>query len=238
MPATMIRGIALVLAVCFVALLTAPALAAPSARGPGGYTVPQRFSLSGGFAAARGPHLLTFLQLMAFPVAGPLAALFWGERAVHRVIFPASGARPVAVAHTFSNVPVSRIMNRSSFPAAPGFRGMGGIGGIGAAENLTTYIGGRGYDVAAMQAALSQARTALAASNTTAYRVAMVTYRKDLNAKVIAGTIPSSVIADYLKTLPATNTMPAWRGSPGMRGFLPSRWSGNGTGWGSPQPAA
>ena len=73
-----------------------------------------------------------------------------------------------------------------------------------------------------MQAALSRARTALAASNTTAYRAAMTAFRKDLGTKVAAGTIPRTAIADYLKTLPAANRVPGRQGVRVMgRGFMP-----------------
>jgi hypothetical protein len=91
----------------------------------------------------------------------------------------------------------------------------------GLAENLTAYLGGKGYDVTDMNAALTDARTALASSNLTAFGSAMRSFRKDLNAKIVTGTINRSVISDFLKTLPAPQPVAGW-GTRGGRVRMPA----------------
>jgi hypothetical protein len=93
--------------------------------------------------------------------------------------------------------------NESAFPRYLASRGQTGAAALGHAENLTAYLGGKGYEIADLNEALSVARTALAASNLTAFRGAMMTFREDLNTKITAGTMNRTVIQDYLKTLPA-----------------------------------
>ena len=231
MPGFMLRGVALSLVVCTVALLAAPALAAGPASGRAVSGILQRSPVPGGLAG-KGQHLLTSLQILSFPVAGPLAALTWAGRAVYRALHPAalhqaSGGRSAAFHGHFPSRYGIRSMYRPSFPATSGFRGRGGIGEIGAAENLTAYIGGKGYDVTDLEAALLEARTALAASNTTAYRAAMMTFRKDIGTKVTAGTIPRMVIGEYLRTLSSANHVPGGRQTAGKVWGFPPRWSGH-----------
>jgi len=222
----MTRGIALSFAVCTIALLAAPALAAGPTHGGAGFTLPWRSTVSTN-PAGMGLHLFTLLQVMAIPVAGPLIALSWAGRPLHRFLSTALGAKPAIFPRNFSRGIGLWGLNRSAFPAGPGFRIQNGVMGIAAAENLTTYLHSKGYNVSDLDTSLSVARAALAGSNLTAYRTAMGTFRKDLEIKITAGTINQSVILDYLKALPAANRVPGMVGTVGLgRGFMP-RWSGN-----------
>ena len=231
MSGSMTRCLALSLAVCCVTLLAAPALAAGPSRGLPAPAMQRRSPESAGFAG-RGIHLFTSLEAMAIPAAGPLLALTWAGRVAGRFLFPLRGTIPVGFTRNLSRGTVPRAVNRSAFPGYRGSVARGAFVGIGASENLTASLAGKGYDVADMQAALSRARAALAASNTTAYQAAMTAFRKDLGAKVAAGTIPRTAIGDYLKTLPAANPLPGRQGIRVVgRGFMP-RWYTNQTGQG------
>jgi hypothetical protein len=164
-------------------------------------------------------QLLSSLQLMGIPVVGPLAALCSAGQAIRRFIFPLSRVNPVA----FSGNPpegLSWTANRSALPGYHAFRGAApGAMAIGFAENLTASLGGKGYNVSDLNGALSDARTALAGGNTTAFGSAMRSFRRDLGAKVAAGTIGRMVIEDYLKTLTGMHPAAGARGFPlrGMR---------------------
>jgi hypothetical protein len=191
----------------------------------------RRSPVSAGFAG-RGIHLFTSLEAMAIPAAGPLIALAWAGRVAGRFLFPMRGTNPVGFTRNLPRGAVPRAVNRSAFPRYQGSGGMSAFLGIGASENLTASLAGKGYDVVDMQATLSGARTALAASNITAYQSAMMAFRKDLGAKVAAGTIPPTAIGDYLKTLPAANRVPGRQGVRVMgRGFMPRGYT-NQTGQG------
>ena len=221
MSGSLTRCLALSLAVCCVTLLAAPAFAAGPSHGLSSPAMQRRSPVSAGFAG-RGIHLFTSLEAMALPAAGPLLALTWAGRVAGRFLFPMRGTNPVGFIRNLSRGTGPRAMNRSAFPGYQGSPGAATFMGIGASENLTASLAGKGYDVADMQAALSRARTALAASNTTAYRAAMTAFREDLGTKVAAGTIPRTAIADYLKTLPAANRVPGRQGVRVMgRGFMP-----------------
>jgi hypothetical protein len=94
---------------------------------------------------------------------------------------------------------------------------------VGLAENLTAYLAGKGYDVSDLNAALSDARTALAGSNTTVLKGAMRTFQSDLFAKVAAGTLNRTVIQDYLKTVSPGNSGLRAREVPGRGMRMPGR---------------
>jgi hypothetical protein len=103
--------------------------------------------------------------------------------------------------------------------------------GVGYAENLTAYLAGKGYDVSDLSAAISDAHTALGSSNMTALGSAMMAFRRDLDAKVTAGTINRTVIQDYLKTASAgTGLVRSGRGPAGMPGMVGAHRMG--TSWG------
>jgi hypothetical protein len=95
---------------------------------------------------------------------------------------------------------------------------------LGFAENLTAYLAGKGYDVSDLNAALSDARTALAGPNTTAFRVALRTFQGDLNAKVTAGTINRTVVQDYLNTVSTGYGGFRARGEPARGMKMPGRF--------------
>jgi hypothetical protein len=198
MSSSWTRAFGLSMTVCLLAIMAAPALAADPAHVRPAFTVP-RGPVAG--VAGRGMHLLTTLQVMGIPVVGPVAALSYAEYAIQRLTFRPTTERTLPV--NLSWRAGSRSFNESAFPRYIVSRGQTGAAALGLAENLTAYLSGKGYGVADLNEALSVARTALAASNLTAFRVAMITFREDLNTKITAGTMNRTVIQDYLKTLPA-----------------------------------
>ncbi|HUK39161.1 MAG TPA: hypothetical protein VLV30_08620 [Methanomicrobiales archaeon] len=210
-------ALGLSLIVCLIASLAAPALAAAPSHGRFGAGT----SLRGpGMAIhARGMHVLSSLQLMSFPVVGPLIAAAYAERAIQRFVHPSPTVKPVQGTGF-------RAFNRSARPSPTGFGGAAGERSLGSAENLTTYLGGKGYDVTDLNSALADARTALAGSNLTAFGSAMGSFRKDLNAKIAAGTLNRTVVQDYYRTLPQAspvNRAPMNRGM-GMRISVRNGW--------------
>ena len=211
MSSSWISVTGLSLAVCLLAALAAPALAA----GPAQAHPPFSGSRGTGSAAlsGQGIRLLPSALVMGIPLAIPLAAISFAEHAVQRFVSPSHGVN----GFTGSITPGMglRSLNRSAFPPM----GQAGVGGIGPAGNLTAYLRGKGYNVTDLNAALTRAGTALRSSNMTEYRSAMMTFRKDLDAKVTAGTINQTVIRDYLKTL-----------SPGTNGPMVRRFPGRGMG--------
>jgi hypothetical protein len=176
--------------------MAAPVLAADPAPDRAAFSVPRGTGTAG--LHARGINLISSLELMGNPIAGPLALTIFAERAVQRFISPSSAAKPAGFGNFGS-------FNRTMAPANA-LRGVLGTTTISAAGNLTEYLAGKGYDVADMNAALARARTALAGSNLTAYREAMSGFRTDLEVKIAAGTIDRTAITDYLKTLQPART--------------------------------
>jgi hypothetical protein len=144
-------------------------------------------------------HLLTSLLVMGVPVVGPVALLSYAEHAIQRLIFPSSTVRKLPGNLTWRTG--SQVFNESALPQHLVLHGQTGAGALGFAENLTAYLGGKGYEVTDLDAALSGARTALAGSNMTAFRIAMMSFRKDLDAKIVAGAINRTVIGDFLRTI-------------------------------------
>ena len=199
MSSSWTRAVGLSMTVCLIAILAAPALAADPFHG----RIASPASRGTGFTGlqGRGANLLTSLQLMGFPVAGPLVLLSEAKNIILRFVNPSSKGTAGALIGNLRSGLNPRAFNRATLPAYPAGRGAAGTMGVGFAENLSAYLAGKGYDVSDLNAALSDARTARAGSNTTALRVAMRTFQSDLNAKVTAGTINRTVIQDYLKTV-------------------------------------
>jgi hypothetical protein len=197
MPIPWTRAFGLSLIACLVVVMAAPALAADPAHGRAAFPV-SRGTVTAALHA-RGINLVSSLQLMGYPIAGPLALVVFAERAVQRFISPSSTAKP-AVSGNFGT------LHRIAAPAYPAQRGVRGTTTISAAENLTAYLAGKGYDVTDMNTALSRARMALEGSNLTSYREAMAGFRTDLEVKIAAGTINRTAITGYLKTLQPART--------------------------------
>jgi hypothetical protein len=202
------RVLGLSMVACLLAILAAPALAAgPAHYGPS-FPAPRGRGMTG--LAGRGMNLFTTLQVAGLPVIGPLAVLMPVERAVESLILPSSRENPLAFAGNRSRM-AAWSGNRTTIPLSRVGRGVSGTMEMGFAANLTAYLGGKGYDVADLNAALTDARTALAGSNLTAFRRAMMSFMEDLNAKISAGTVNRTVIQDYLETLPVVHQAPAGR---------------------------
>jgi hypothetical protein len=202
MSSSWTRAFGLSMAVCLIMILAAPALAAGPAHVRTGFPV-----LRG--TGSAGLHLLTSFEVVGLPVVGPLAALVYAERAIRRFVFPSSTRGVIS-----GNLPsgIGRTFNRSTLPLYPASRSANGTLAVGFAANLTAYLGEKGYNVTDLDGALTDARTALQTSNLTEFRSAMGSFRRDLGAKIAAGTINRTVIEDYLKTLPAPNPVAAERG--------------------------
>ena len=196
------RAFGLSLIVCLIAVMAAPALAAdpsfgrpasPASRGTGRIGMP-----------GAGINLLASLQMMGLPVVGPMVAISRVERFVlQSILFPPRGTRA-----GFARYP-------TGIPRAPN-RSATGARALGRAENLTAYLSGKGYDVTDLNAALSEAGTALQSSNMTGFAGAMRIFRTDLDAKITAGTVNRTVIGDYLKTLPGPGSLTVGHGFHGM----------------------
>jgi len=216
------RALGFSMIVCLLAILAAPALAAAPVHGRPAFPASQRTGMGG--MPGQGMHLLTSLQMMGFPVLGPLAVLSYVENAIQRFVIPSFRAHPVVFNGNLRSRAGSWGFNRSPPSMYPASRGTSGIRSLGFAENLTAYLGGKGYGVADLSAALSGAGTALQSSNMTAFGSAMRTFRTDLDAKITAGTMNRTVIGDYLKTLPAMNPVAWGRGIHGMGMRLHRRW--------------
>jgi len=206
MSSSWTRAFGLSMTVCLIAILAAPALAADPFHGSIAFPVSRGTGLTG--LQGRGANLLTSLQVMGFPVVGPLALLSGARNIIQRFVNPSSKVTTGALIRNFHSGLNPGTLYRSTLPAYPARMGTPGTMGVGFAENLTAYLAGKGYDVSGLNAALSDARTALAGSNTTALRVALRTFQSDLNAKVTGGTINRTVVQEYLKTV-----------SPGAGGF-------------------
>ena len=216
------RAFVLSMTVCLIAILAAPALAAdpfhgriasPVSRGPG-FT-----GLQG-----RGATLLTSLQLIGYPVVGPLLFIPMARNIFQRFVNPSSKGTGGALIRNLHPVLNPVTVSRPALPAYPTWRGTQGTVGLGFAENLTAYLAGKGYDVSDLNAALSDARTALAGPNTTAFRVALRTFQGDLNAKVTAGTINRTVVQDYLNTVSTGYGGFRARGEPARAMRMPGRF--------------
>ena len=221
MPISWTRAFGLSMTVCLIAILAAPALAAdpfhgrtasPVSRGPG-FT---------GFQG-RGTNLLTSLELLGYPVVGPLVLIPVARNIVQRFVNPSSKGTAGALIRNLHPGLNPGTVKRSTLPSYPAWRGPMGTVGVGFAENLTAYLAGKGYDVSDLDAALSDARTALAGSNATALRVALRTFQDDLNVKVMAGTINRTVVRDYLKTVSSGDGRFRARGLPARAMRMPGR---------------
>jgi len=211
-------ALGLSLIACLIATLATPALAAVPSHGFSG-AMPMQRGPGMVVMHARGMNAISSLQLMSFPVVGPLIAAVYAERAIQRFIHRPATVNPMQRTGSWA-------FNRSARPLTGGFAGVAGERSLGSAENLTTYLGSKGYDVTDLNSALSDARTALAGSNLTAFAGAMGSFRKDLGAKITAGTLNRTVLQDYFRTLPRTipaHGMPRYRGT-GMRISGRSGW--------------
>lgn len=188
--------------VCLVALLAAPAMAA----GPfhGRITSPVSRGIGAG-VLGHGMNIFSSLQVMAFPVVGPLAVVMEAKNVIQRFINPSSRGMTGAFTGNYRPGRSPWALRRTTLSVYPASRGAAGTMGIGFAENLTGYLRGKGYNVSDLNAALSNVKADLASSNLTALGSSMRTFQSDLNAKIAAGTMNRTVIQDYLKTMPAGN---------------------------------
>lgn len=198
MSSSWTRAFGLSMTVCLIAILVAPALAADPFQG----RIASPASRGAGFTGlhGRGANLFTSLQVMGFPVVGPLALLSGVKNIIQRFVNPSSRGTAGTLVRNLPTGWNPGTFNRSTLPAYPARIGAPGTVAVGHAENLTAYLAVKGYDVSDLNEALSDVRTALAGSNATALRVAMRTFQSDLNAKVTGGTINRTIIQDYMKT--------------------------------------
>jgi len=216
MSSSWTRAFGLSMTVCLLAIVAAPALATGPSNGR--IVSPASIRGPGVSIAGRGLSLFTSLEALAIPVVGPLA-LASGARSLVQRFLPRTGQAPSSFVNSHPGL-VSRFMDRSAVPVRqfqPGFAAE--AMSVGLAGNLTSYLAGKGYDVADLDAAVSVARNAQAASNLTALRSAMMTFRTDLGNKISAGTINRSVIRDFLGTQPVIRQF-ARRGMP-VKGMSP-----------------
>ena len=198
------RAVGLSLVVCLVAALAAPALAAGPAHAGHAFPVSRGPGMTG--LAGRGIGLITLLQAGALPVFGPLALLLPVGRALGRAVLP-SPVHPTTAGRTMRGP--AWPARRAALPFSTSAREALGTRELGSAQNLTSYLGVKGYDVSDLNAALSSAQTALGGSNLTAFREALTAYRTDLGAKISSGTLNRTVLQDYLKTLSVAHPWPA-----------------------------
>jgi hypothetical protein len=203
MSSSWTRAVVLSMTVCLIAILAAPALAAGPYHGRPASPVSRRIGTAG--LAGHGMTIFASLLVMGFPVVGPLVVLSEAKNVIQRFINPSSRGTVGASTGNLHPRWSPGTINRTTLPAYPAWRGTPGTGGVGLAENLTAYLAGRGYNVSDLNTAISDAHAALASSNLTALGSAMMSFRRDLDAKVGAGTINGTVIRDYLKTMPAGN---------------------------------
>ncbi len=162
----MTRVFGLSMIVCLVAILAAPAMAAGPSHGGMMSPVAGRIGTAG--MSGRGMHILSSLQLMAFPVVGPLAAVLEAKNVIQRFIHPSSGSIMGSFPGNLRPGLNPAVINRTAFPLYPAMGGAQGTAAVGYEENLTAYLAGKGYDVSDLSAALTDARAALAGSNLTA----------------------------------------------------------------------
>jgi len=220
MSSSFTRILVVSLIVCFVTLLAAPAMAA----GPyySRMTSPVSTRIGTGMPG-RGMNILSSLQVLAFPVVGPLAVLWEARNAFGRFVTPSSRMMRGPFAGNYHPGWNPGAFRRSAVPRYPASGVAAGTMGINFAENLTGYLGGQGYDVSDLNAALADAKAALAGSNLTALGSSMRTFQSDLNAKIAAGTINRTAIQDYLKTTTSGNGgFRAW-GVPVRGTMIPGR---------------
>ncbi len=203
--------------VCLIAILAAPAMAAGPYHGRIASPVSRRIGTPG--LVGHGMNIFTTLRVIAFPVVGPLVVLLEAKNVIQRFIIPSSRGAAGAFTEDLHRGWSSGTFNRTTLPAYPAWKGAPGTVAVGFAENLTAYLAGKGYNVSDLNTAISDAHAALASSNTTALGSAMMTFRKDLDAKVTAGTMNRTVIQDFLRTMPTGNWgIPAGRGPARVRG--------------------
>jgi len=214
--------------VCLVAILAAPAMAAGPSHGIMTPHFARRIGTAG--TPGHGVNVLSSLEAMAFPVAGPLAAVMEAKNIIQRFIRPSSAGFSGTFPGNLRPGLNRGAFNRTAHPLYPAPGGAQGTAAIGYEENFTAYLAGKGYDVSDLSAAISDANTAIAGSNLTALRGAMMTFQRDLNAKVMAGTINRTVIQDFAKTMtPGARGTGVWRGPTGMPGMM--RAHPMGTSW-------
>jgi hypothetical protein len=197
------RAFGLSMIVCLIVILAAPAMAADPYHGRPVSPVTRRIGTPG--LLGRGMNIFASLQVMGFPVVGPLAMLSEAKNVIQRFVTPSPRGQAGNFTWNLRSGWSSPAFNRSTLPMYAAYRSAAGAMEVGFAENLTAFLGEKGYDVADLTAALSDAHAALAGSNVIALGSAMRTFRADLDAKVMAGTINGTVIQDYLKTLPMGN---------------------------------
>lgn len=203
MSSSWTRAVVLSMIVCLIAILAAPAMAAGSYHGRIASPVSRRIGTAGMWG--HGMNIFTSLLVMGLPLVGPIAMLSEAKKVIQRFINPSSRGTAGALTGNLHPRWSSGTFNRTTLPAYPVWKGAPGTVAVGYAENLTAYLAGKGYDVADLNADLSGVHAALASSNTTALGSAMMTFRKDLDAKVTAGTMNRTVIQDFLRTMPAGN---------------------------------
>jgi hypothetical protein len=203
MSSSWTRAFGLSMILCLIVILAAPAMAANPYHGRPVSPFTRRIGTPG--LLGHGMNILASFQVMGFPVVGPLAMLSEAKNVIQKFVTPSPKGQAGNFTWNLRTGWSSPAFNRSTLPLYSAYRSAAGAMEIGFAENLTAFLGEKGYDVADLTAALSEAHAALAGSNVTALGSAMRTFRADLDAKVTAGTIEKSVIQDYLKTLPMGN---------------------------------
>jgi hypothetical protein len=212
---TRVFGLSMI--VCLIAILAAPAMAAGPYHSRIASPVSRRIGTPG--LLGHGMNIFASLLVMGLPVVGPLAMLSEAKNLAQRFITPSSRGAAGALTGNLHPGWNRGTINRTTIPAYPAWKGAPGTMAVGYAENLTAYLAGKGYNVSDLNTAISDAHAALASSNTTALGSAMMTFRKDLDAKVTAGTMNRTVIQDFLRTMPTGNWgIPAGRGPARVRG--------------------
>jgi hypothetical protein len=217
-----IRVFGISMVVCMLAILAVPALAADpyqdrdtfATRRGLGLPAPLRFAGT----------LITSIPVIGIPLGGILVARSLAESVLHHPITGNLGGRVTGLDRGLRREMGAGTINRSAVSVLhqPLNMSEAGAARISAAENLTVYLGGKGYEVTDLDASLSEARSAIQTSNLTAFRSAMNTFMRELNGLVVAGTVNRTVIQQFLKTQPTMDPAgKAWR-APARRIKVPS----------------
>ncbi len=202
MPSSWTRPLGVSMIVCLVVTLAVPALAAGPFHGRTVSCFEGREWMRG---TPGGFPVLNSLQLMGIPVVGPISGLLTAGRVIQRFIFPTPSGNPVPFTGNYSHGTRPGAMNRPADYrfSAPGMTTL--TRQVGLAENLTAYLGGKGYNVSDLEGTITDAHDAIASSNLTALGNAVKSFRREINAKIESGTINRTVIGDFLKTFPANH---------------------------------
>lgn len=188
--------------VCMLAVLAVPALAADPSQDRDTFATRRGLGLPAPLRFAG--TLITSLPVIGIPLGGILVARSLAESVLHHPVTGHLGGRFTGLDRGLRRRMGAEIISRSAVSVLhqPLNMSEAGAARISAAENLTAYLGGKGYEVTDLDASLPEARSAIQTSNITAFRSAMNTFMRDLNVMVVSGTVNRTVIQQFLKTQP------------------------------------